>query len=72
MQIAQLDIDIRGDFTLTPIVSRHIIEFGKAENIEAKFNKLKLFYKEGLGHHKWSKYRKINLRYKNQIVCTKY
>ncbi len=72
MQIAQLNIDINKEFTLTPLVSRHIIEFGNAENIEDKFNKLKIFYKEGLGHHKWSSYRKINLRYKNQIVCTKY
>jgi len=57
-------------FLSTP--DSYIIEFGNAENIEVKFNKLKIFYKEGLGHHKWSNYRKINLRYKNQIVCTKY
>jgi len=72
MQIAQINIDINGNFILIPLVSRHTIEFGKAENIEEKFKKLKLFYQKGIGHHKWSIYKTINLEYKNQIVCTKY
>ncbi|MCK5846060.1 MAG: hypothetical protein KAG84_01365 [Bacteroidales bacterium] len=72
MQIAQINIDINGEYTLVPLVSHHLIEFGKAEDIERKFRKLKIFYKKGLGHHKWDKYKKISLKYKNQIVCTKY
>ncbi len=70
-QIVQMNVDINGEFTLVPLVSNHIIKFGKADNIDAKFTKLKLFYTEGLGHHRWNNYRVINLKYKNQIVCTK-
>ncbi len=72
MQIVQMNVDDNGEFELVPLVSRHIIEFGTAENIEEKFEKLIVFYKEGLGHHKWNDYKKLNLKYKNQIVCTKY
>ncbi len=72
MQIAQIYVNNNGEFILTPLVSKHIIEFGKSEKISEKFDNLKLFYKQGLGHHKWSTYRKISLKYKNQIVCTKY
>jgi len=72
MQIVQMNVDEDGEFTLVPLVSRHIIEFGKAKDIEEKFEKLKVFYKEGLGHHRWNEYKKLNLKYKNQIVCTKY
>ena len=72
MQITQLNINNDGEYILTPLVSSQIIEFGKPKNIDAKFKKLKLFYTKGLGHHKWSIYRKISLKYKNQIVCTKY
>jgi len=72
MQIVQINVDNSGEFILVPLVSRHIIEFGKAENIAAKFEKLKIFYKEGLGHHRWNDYKKLNLKYRNQIVCTKY
>jgi cell division protein FtsQ len=70
-QIAQMNVDINGEFTLVPLVSSHKILFGKAENIEAKFNKLKLFYTDGLAHHRWNDYKIINLKYRNQIVCTK-
>ncbi len=72
LQIAQINIDINGEYTLIPLVSSHIIEFGEAKNIDRKFKKLKIFYKKGLGHHKWNIYKKISLKYKNQIVCTKY
>lgn len=72
MQITQLNIDNNGEYILTPLVSSQIIEFGKARNIDEKFENLKLFYIKGLGHHKWTTYRKISLKYKNQIVCTKY
>ncbi len=70
-QIAQINVDINGEFTLVPLVSSHVILFGKAENIEDKFNKLKLFYSDGLAHHRWNDYKIINLKYRNQIVCTK-
>lgn len=70
-QIAQMNVDINGEFTLVPLVSSHVILFGKANDIDIKFNKLKLFYTDGLAHHRWNDYKIINLKYKNQIVCTK-
>jgi cell division protein FtsQ len=45
--------------------------FGTGDDIEIKFEKLMLFYKEGLSRVGWDKYSTINLKYKNQIVCTK-
>ncbi len=71
VQIAQMYIDAKGEFALVPLVGNHVISFGKAVDIDEKFNKLKLFYQEGLGHHRWNNYKEINLKYKNQIVCTK-
>jgi cell division protein FtsQ len=71
VQIVQMYVTPSHEFILVPLVSNHIIEFGKAENIAEKFDKLKIFYKEGLGHNAWNDYKKINLKYKNQIVCTK-
>lgn len=70
-QIVQMNMDEKGNFKLVPLVSNHIIEFGKAENIDEKFSKLKVFYTKGLGKHRWNKYKVLNLKYKNQIVCTK-
>lgn len=68
-QIAQLDIDKTGDITLYPQVGKQIIEFGKAEDVHEKFNKLNIFYKQILPQKGWNAYERVNLKFKNQIVC---
>ncbi len=63
-----------GDFVLVPIVGGQQIIFGSAnteEEIEEKFKKLKIFYKEGIPYEGWNTYSEINLKYAKQIVCTK-
>jgi cell division protein FtsQ len=61
----------KGEFELIPRVGAHIIEFGKAEDIEEKFEKLWILYNEGFYNTGWNQYDKISLKYKNQAVCTK-
>ena len=68
-QIAQLDIDSKGRITLFPQVGDEHIEFGKPENVEEKFKKLMIFYKEILPVKGWNKYRRINLEYEGQLVA---
>lgn len=69
--ISQLYRDGRGEYELTPIVGSYCIKFGKEENRESKFEKLETFYREGAGKAGWIDYRSIDLRYKNQIICSK-
>lgn len=49
----------------------YVIEFGELEDIEKKFEKLKLFYDQYLGKVGMNYYSKINLKFNNQIVATK-
>ena len=56
---------------IVPRVGNHIIEIGRVEELEEKFNKLKKFYDEGLNKIGWNKYSKINIEFKNQVICTK-
>ena len=57
---------------LYPAVGGHKIIFGTTEDMEEKFEKLKVFYKEGLSSiDSWTNYSVINLKYKNQVVCIK-
>jgi cell division protein FtsQ len=44
-QIAQLDIDSKARVTMFSQVGDERIEFGKPDNLEMKFKKLKIFYK---------------------------
>jgi len=70
-QIEQIFVTAESDIVLIPKVGDHQIIFGDVQNMEEKFNKLMLFYKEGLSKVGWNKYKTINLSYKDQIVCVK-
>lgn len=70
--IHQLSINEEKEFEMYPSVGNHKIIFGDATDIAEKFEKLKIFYKEGLNKtDNWNKYSTVNLKYKNQVVCTK-
>lgn len=49
----------------------YTIEFGKLDEFDEKFKKLKLFYNQYLDKVGLDYYNKINLKFKNQIVATK-
>lgn len=70
-QVSQLFVNDEKEFELIPRVGNHEIIFGEAEKIPFKFDKLMVFYKEALPKTGWNEYSTINLKFKNQIVCTK-
>ncbi|MBK7852493.1 MAG: hypothetical protein IPJ66_15540 [Bacteroidetes bacterium] len=70
-QIEQIYVNANGDLELIPRVGDHSIVLGDDQHIEEKFEKLFLFYTEGLNKTGWNKYKVINLKYKDQVVCTK-
>lgn len=72
--IGQIHRERNGDFVLIPIVGDQRIIFGSAntsEEVEQKFEKLKIFYKEAIPYEGWNKYSEISLKYREQIVCKK-
>jgi cell division protein FtsQ len=70
-QIQQVYVDITREIELIPRVGNHRIIIGDVSDIEEKFNRLWIFYTKGLSKTGWNEYETINLKYKNQIVCTK-
>jgi len=70
-QIEQIYVNNKYEFELIPRVGSHIIELGRAEDLEEKFDKLKILYQKGFNKIGWNQYEKIILKYKNQVVCTK-
>jgi cell division protein FtsQ len=70
-QIEQIYVNEKKEFELVPRVGGHIILLGNLENIDLKFKRLKYFYQTVLNEQGWNKYNYINLKYENQIVCTK-
>ena len=70
-QIEQIYVNNKYEFELIPRVGAHIIELGQIEDMEEKFENLKILYLRGLNNLGWNQYEKISLKYKNQVVCTK-
>jgi len=70
--IHQINVTPDKELELYPSIGNHKIIFGEAKDFQEKFDKLKLFYTEGLNKTDgWNKYSTINIKYKNQVVCTK-
>jgi len=70
--IHQINVTPDKELELYPSIGNHKIIFGEAKDFEKKFEKLKMFYTEGLNKTDgWNKYSTINIKYKNQVVCTK-
>jgi len=70
-QIKQIYVAQNGDVELTPAVGDFRIILGKIENYKENLEKLRLFYDKGLSKVGWNKYSVINLKFENQVVCTK-
>lgn len=68
-QVAEIEVNKEGELTLYTQVSKQYVEFGKPDDLEAKFNKLRIFYKDILPQKGWNNYVKVSLKYHNQIVC---
>ncbi len=67
--IDHIVVNSKREFELIPKNGVHIIELGNLSRMEQKLNKLLVFYKHGLTKLGWSKYNRVNLKYKNQVVC---
>lgn len=70
-QIEQVYVDHVGEITMVPRVGDHLIEFGKVEDVEIKFRNLKALYKSGWETREWNLFKKVSLKHKGQVVCTK-
>ncbi|MDP4265994.1 MAG: FtsQ-type POTRA domain-containing protein [Bacteroidota bacterium] len=70
-QIDQIYVNENTEIELVPKTGEHEIILGDIEDMKDKFNKLMVFYLKGLNYIGWDIYKTINLKYKNQVVCSK-
>jgi len=69
--VEQIYVNENNEIEIVPKVGRFIILLGSIENMDEKFKNLKTFMKIALPREGWDKYSQINIKYKDQIVCTK-
>nr|CCF99917.1 cell division protein FtsQ [uncultured Flavobacteriia bacterium] len=70
-QIAQVQVTSEKNLFLIPKVGKQQIEFGKASGFKQKFENLRILYVEGFSKTGWNEYSTINLKYENQVICSK-
>ncbi len=70
-QVEQLYVNSKNEIILVPRVGDHIIELGTIDGFQKKFRNLMALYQKGFKKEGWNSYKKISLKYNNQIVCTK-
>ncbi len=47
-QVAQIDITAERTFEMTPVVGNHLVKLGNGEDMDKKFHRLMVFYKQVL------------------------
>jgi cell division protein FtsQ len=64
-------INERLEITLYPLLGANEIEFGNPTDAEEKMKYLHWYYKKIIPHRGLDAYRKVSLKFKNQIICQK-
>jgi len=70
-QVVQIYVDTKGAYELIPRVGAHQILLGSMDQWDKKLRNLELLYEQGLSKYGWNTYTTINLKYTNQVICTK-
>jgi len=70
-QVAQIDITPERNFELSPVVGNHLIKLGNGKDIEKKFSRLMIFYKQVLAQKGFDSYSTVDVQYAGQVVGTR-
>ncbi len=70
-QFEQIYVNEKYEFEIIPRIGAHIILFGSINDYEEKLDNLKTLYTEGFNKAGWNDHVFINLKFKNQIICSK-
>ncbi len=70
-QVEAVNIQYDGSFELTMQLGDETVSLGKRNDWDKLFPKLKLTYEKFARDQSWGKYDRIDLQYRNQVVCRK-
>ncbi|MEX0966781.1 MAG: hypothetical protein WD077_06055 [Bacteroidia bacterium] len=66
-----VQVDANRELMIIPRVGRHEVLFGSFDDLDEKFGRLSIFYREALPKEGWDTYRMINVKYKDQIIANR-
>lgn len=69
MQIGEIVLERNQHVVMYPQVGDQRLEFGLPTDIEKKFSKLNIFFKQIMPTKGWNTYDRVNVAFKDQIIC---
>ncbi len=69
-QVEQIEVDSSGDIVFYMNLGNQKVIVGEVTDLYDKLNKLKVFYAKVLNTRGWNTFNVLNLKFKNQVVCT--
>ena len=69
--VNEIHVDEKGQFLLYPLIGQFTIRINKIEELDTKFDNLKIFLRDGLSRLGWDRYSEIVIDYNNQIIGKK-
>lgn len=70
-QVEQIYRNQDNEYELIPKIGDQLIILGAASKVERKLKKLEAIYTQAIPKSGWKTYKAINLKYENQVVCSK-
>jgi len=74
-QVSQINIDMTcaacREMEMVPMIGNHLVKLGNGEDIDKKFDRLFVFYKQVLSKSGFDKYKTIDVRFKGQVIGAK-
>lgn len=67
----QIHVEESGDYILVPNIANLKIRLGSLDELDLKFENLRLYLDQGVEKRGWSAYKEINLKFTNQVVGVK-
>ena len=71
-QVSQININAQRNFEMVPVVGNHMVKLGNGDDIERKFHRLMVFYRQVLSKTGFDKYKLIDVQYRGQVVASRY
>lgn len=69
--VSSVKVDRKGDIILVPIIRGHVINFGDKSDIDNKWERLKVIYREVMPVKGWEYYDTLSVKWRGQVVATR-
>jgi len=69
-QVQQLHITAERTFEITPLIGNQVIRMGNGEDVEEKFHRLFVFYRQVMSKTGFEKYKSIDVSFNGQVVAS--